>query len=114
MRSLFQTTALCLAMATPACADIVFQGRDAQGLHCASMLLVVGATLEGLGAISPSEARKSTQAAAIIMQQLPGTDAEKLQAIYQRSDKIMATRTTLQLFDEFSSISRWCIREFSG
>lgn len=112
MRRLIQTTALCLALATPAHADLVLQGHDAQGLHCAAMLTVVAAALLDSGQLTPRETSDAAAAAALILYQLPGTQAEKMQALRQRANKIIATRSARQLATEFKSTSRWCKREF--
>ena len=112
MRRLIKATALCLALTTPASADLVIQGRDAQGLHCAAMLTVVAAALMDAGQLTPRATNDAAAVAALILYQLPGTQAEKLQALRQRANKIIATRSGRQLATEFSSTSRWCKREF--
>ncbi len=112
MRRLIKTTALCLALATPAHADLVLQGHDAQGLHCAAMLTVVAAALLDAGQLTPRETSDAAAAAALILYQLPGTQAEKMQALRQRANKIIATRSPMQLAKEFKYTSKWCKRAF--
>lgn len=112
MRRLIQTTALCAALATSAQADITYQGRDAQGLHCAAMLGVAAILLYEAGALSKQDLDISATGAAIILSQLPGTNAERTRAWRQRADKIARTRSIDQLSHEFSSTSKWCRREF--
>lgn len=112
MHRLIQTTALCLALATPASADITYQGRDAQGLHCAAMFGVVVIVLEKAGLMTNAEAQNSFLVAKIILDQLPGTEFEKHRALSQRGAKILRTRSGEQLIQEFQSTSKWCRREF--
>ncbi|OYU40412.1 MAG: hypothetical protein CFE33_07810 [Pseudorhodobacter sp. PARRP1] len=112
MRRLIQTTALCVALATSAQADITYQGRDAQGLHCAAMFGVVVLVLEKAGRMTNAEAQESFLVAKIILDQLPGTEAEKHRALSQRGAKILRTRSGEQLVHEFLSTSKWCQREF--
>lgn len=112
MRRLIQTTALCLALATPVSADIIYEGRDAQGLHCAAMLAVASAVLYKAGRITDSESKKGMIGVGIIMSELPGSKNDKKQAMRQRVDKIVATRSIDQLAKEFKSTGKWCIREF--
>ena len=112
MRRLIQTTALCLALATPASADITYRGRDAQGLHCAAMLAIASALVYKAGRLSEHEFKIALVGSAIILSQLPGTEAEKMQAMRQRADKITRTRSLDQLGKEFTSTSKWCRREF--
>lgn len=112
MRRLFQTTALCLALAAPAQADVVYQGRDAQGLHCAAMLGVVAKTLHEQGLLSERETDDAAMAMTLILVQLPGSPRDLMQAFRQRADKIIATRSPMQLAKEFKSTSKWCKREF--
>ncbi|MES2433858.1 MAG: hypothetical protein V4586_08555 [Pseudomonadota bacterium] len=114
MRHLIQTTALCLALATPASADVVYEGRDAQGLHCAAMLGIVAGALHHLDAMPDSLYQQSVMAASQILAKLPGTDAEKKQALRQRGHRIIDTRTPEQLVAEFEKIGGWCTREFLG
>ena len=112
MRRFIKTTALCLALAAPASADITYQGRDAQGLHCAAMLAIASALLYKVGQISEHEFKIGLTGSAMIMAQLPGTEAEKMQAMRQRADKIIRTRSLTQLGKEFTSTGKWCRREF--
>lgn len=112
MRRLIQTTTLCLALAIPASADVVYQGRDAQGLHCAAMLGVVAKTLHQQGLLSARETDDAAMAMTLILVQLPGSSRDIIQAFKQRAAKIIATRSPTQLAKEFKSTSRWCKREF--
>ena len=112
MRHLIHTTALCAALATSAQADITYQGRDAQGLHCAAMLTIASALLYKANQISEHEFKIGLTGSAIILSQLPGTEAEKIQAMRQRADSIIRTRSLDQLGKEFNSTGKWCRREF--
>ena len=112
MRRFIKTTALCLALAAPASADITYQGRDAQGLHCAAMLGVIAKVLYKDGLLSERETEESAMAMALILVQLPGSSREIIQAFRQRADKIIATRSPMELAKEFKSTSKWCRREF--
>ena len=112
MRRLIQTTAFCFALATPVSAEIIYEGRDAQKLHCAAMLGVVAGALHHTNAMPERLYNESVLLAAMILEQLPGTEAEKKQAFRQRGHKIIDTRSPEQLVAEFKEISPWCTREF--
>ena len=77
MRRLIQTTAFCFALATPVSAEIIYEGRDAQKLHCAAMLGVVAGALHHMNAMPDRLYNESVLLAAMILEQLPGTEAEK-------------------------------------
>ena len=112
MRRLIQTTALCLALATHASADIVYQGRDAQALHCAAMLALAGALLYKSGKITEERFMSGINVSIKIMSQLPGSESEKQKAFDQRAEKIVRSRSLPQLKEEFTSTGKWCQRDF--
>lgn len=114
MRRLSLICALVLGLMPSAgrAQSLTYDGRDAQGLHCAAMLLVVTAVLEQVGELTRNEKTASIQAGAMILAQLPGTPAQKDRAVRQRSAKIMATRTPEELAREFVRTSDWCVRTF--
>lgn len=96
----------------PAEARRVYDGRDAQGLHCAAMLIVITAILQDAGELSPNEVAGSAAIGTKILMQLPGTDSEKITALRQRAIKIVETRSGEQLAKEFRRSVSWCERNF--
>ena len=105
--------ALALSFALPAQAEkLVIEGRAAQALHCATMLLIVGGVLYEVGEISERDYRDSTLGVILILDHVPGTEAQKMQAMKQRGKKILETRTPEQLSKEFSSTADWCMAKF--
>lgn len=103
--------ALVLA-APPARADLVIDGRGAQALHCAAMLYMVSEELYRAGHVS-RHARDNAQVAAITMlQSVPGTDEQRVQAMGIRFEQILQTRSLTELYDEYFESRNWCRREF--
>lgn len=100
--------ALALALSSPAKADLVIQGQDAQKLHCAAMLLVVAGVLQSAGQLTDADRTNSAVLASGFLLQLPGTDRQRLQAVQQRADKIIRSRSLNALAQEFSSTAKWC------
>jgi len=106
-------TTFALSFALPAQAEkLVIEGRAAQALHCATMLLIVGGVLYDVGEISETDYRDSTLGVILILDHVPGTDAQKMQAMKQRGKKILETRTPEQLGKEFSTTADWCMAKF--
>lgn len=103
---------LSLGATAPAKADLVIEGRAAQALHCVSMLLIISAVLNEEGYLSPRDVEGAMTAAVLMMDHIPGTDDQKMRAVRQRSEKIMRTRTLLELAKEFDSTARFCQRNF--
>lgn len=104
---------LTVTSALPSYAErLVIEGRAAQALHCASMLLIVGAILNEAGQISDKDYRDTTLGVILILDHVPGTEAQKIQAMKQRATKIMDTRTPEQLAKEFTSTADWCTAKF--
>lgn len=108
MRIAFAALSLSLALTAPARADLVLEGRDAQKLHCAAMLVVISDRLALAGFIPP-EARTQAQLTAVaLLAQLPGSERDRVRALVQRSEKLMASRTMPQLMEEFRKTADWC------
>lgn len=103
---------LCLAAAAPAQADLVIQGRAAQALHCATMLLVVSGVLHDAGMLDEADYDAAALATVVMLQHVPGTEEQKLQAVRQRGEKLIRTRTLDQLAHEFDSTAPWCQKNF--
>ncbi|MGA0539368.1 hypothetical protein [Neotabrizicola sp. VNH66] len=104
--------ALSLGAAAPAKADLVIEGRAAQALHCVSMLLVISVVLNEEGYLSPRDVEAAMTAAVLMLEHVPGTQNQKMRAVEQRSEKIVRTRSLLQLAKEFDSTARFCERNF--
>ncbi len=93
-------------------ADLVIQGRAAQALHCSAMLFMVSSELRDAGYISARDADVAQTAAIRMLAYVPGSDAEKLQAMKQRFARILNSRTMPQLFAEYDTTSKWCRKNF--
>lgn len=104
--------ALATTFAQPARADLVIQGRAAQALHCAAMLYMVSDTLYEAGLLDYSTANSAQENAVRMLDYVPGTDDQKVQAMGQRFDKLMRTRSLDQLLDEYNTTSTWCNAAF--
>lgn len=104
---------LALGFGLPAKADLVIQGRAAQALQCASTLIVGAEVLWAAGELSPREYDEIYDAAAWILDHhVPGTDAQKIQAVKQRGAKIVDRYTLQELADEIERTGAWCEKEF--
>ncbi|MBK6467011.1 MAG: hypothetical protein IPL38_16035 [Rhodobacter sp.] len=105
--------ALTLPAALPAQAErLVIEGRAAQALHCATMMAIVGGVVHEAGLMSDSDFELMAFGAVRMMEHVPGTEAQKMQAMRQRGKKILETRTLDQLADEFDSTFDWCMKKF--
>ncbi|NTT85813.1 hypothetical protein [Tabrizicola fusiformis] len=104
--------ALTAALSQPVRADLVIKGRAAQALHCAAMLYMVSDTLYEAGLLDYSTANSAQENAVRMLDYVPGTDDQKVQAMGQRFDKLMRTRSLNQLLDEYNETSAWCNSAF--
>ncbi|MBE2278178.1 MAG: hypothetical protein IAE87_17995 [Rhodobacteraceae bacterium] len=115
-RRALTTTATLLALSfgatLPAKADLVIQGRAAQALHCAALLYMVADELYQGGYISGADYNWAQGAAVQMLAYVPGTDAQKVQAMGQRFEKIFASRSLPQLMNEFDKTAPWCQQNF--
>lgn len=103
---------LALGSAPTAQADLVIQGRAAQALHCAAMLFMVSDTLLGSGYIDSDTAQTAKRAAVQMLDYVPGSNDEKVQAMAQRFNRLMATRSMDQVLTEYRTTSKWCRKTF--
>jgi hypothetical protein len=103
---------LSLGFALPAKADLVIQGRAAQALHCSAMLFMVSEELYDAGFLSVGDRDWAQGAAIVMLDFVPGTDDQKLQAMGQRFDKLMRTRSIQALMEEYNETSTWCQQNF--
>ncbi len=110
---------LCLALALgPGLARaapetlIIYNGRDAQRLHCAAMLSLVAQNLGRRGMIPPVEEYRVRDMAKAIAAGLPGTAAQKKKALIQRETRIAANKRLKELLAEYRTTFTWCEREF--
>ncbi len=112
MRQICAAVCLTLALALPVKADLVIEGRAAQALHCAAMLLIVSSELYDMGVIARNTRDNAQRAALVMLDQVPGTEEQRRRAMVQRFQRIMATRTPDQLANEYADTARWCRRTF--
>ncbi|GAB1363368.1 hypothetical protein MASR1M32_26040 [Rhodobacter sp.] len=104
---------LCLALPQTASAEkLVIEGRAAQALHCATMFAIAGGIGHEAGFISDRDYEMIAFAAVRMMEHVPGTEAQKQQALRQRGDKLARTRTVEQLVNELDRTSDFCLNKF--
>ncbi|MGA0539367.1 hypothetical protein [Neotabrizicola sp. VNH66] len=106
------TLALGLSASLPARADLVISGRAAQALHCSALLYMVSEELYQGGYINRSDYSWAQTAAVKMLDYVPGTDDQKVQAMAQRFEKIFASRSLPQLMNEFDKTAPWCQQNF--
>lgn len=106
--------AICLANGAQADlkADLVIEGRAAQALHCSAMLVMVSAVLADAGMITAREADRAFLGAAVMLDHVPGRDAQKKQAMRQRFSRIADSRSLPDLLREYTSTAKWCNAHF--
>ncbi|MFE3837695.1 hypothetical protein [Pseudogemmobacter sonorensis] len=104
--------ALALGLGQPARADLVIDGRAAQALHCSALLYMVADELYHAGYLGRSDYNAAQQAAVRMLAYVPGTNDQKAQAMRQRFEKLMRSRSLPQLFDEFDKTAPWCRKTF--
>lgn len=112
LNKLLGLAALALCLGGPARADLVIEGRAAQALHCSAMLAMVSNVMADAGLISPRAAKSALIGSAVMLNYVPGSDDQKMQAMRQRFQRIMASRTPTDLFKEYTSTARWCNAHF--
>lgn len=103
---------LGLSLATPGQADLVITGRAAQALHCSAMLFMVSDLLAEAQMIEPRTASNAQIGAVLMLDQVPGSKAEKMQAMRQRFQRIAASRSLPYLLKEYTSTTKWCNARF--
>lgn len=103
---------LALGFGMPAKADLVIQGRAAQALHCSALLYMVSDELYQAGYLSKSDYDWAQAAAIVMLDFVPGTDDQKVQAMGQRFEKIFLTRSLDELLKEFDETAPWCQKNF--
>lgn len=104
--------ALMLGLAAPAKADLVIKGRSAQALHCAAMLFMVSDTLYEAGYVKRSVRDTAQYNAVKMLNYVPGTQAEKVQAMKQRFGRLIYSRSMPQLLAEYNKTAKWCNKAF--
>ncbi len=97
---------------SPVQAELVIEGRAAQALHCSAMLFMMSAVMYDAGLVARISRDSAQQAALVMLDSVPGDEAQRRQAMAQRFDRIMASRTPDQLFTEYNDTARWCRRAF--
>jgi hypothetical protein len=112
LKTLLGLAALGLCLAGPARADLVIEGRAAQALHCSAMLAMVSGILVEADLISPRAARTALIGSAIMLDYVPGSHEQKMQAMRQRFQRIVASRSLPDLFKEYTSTAKWCNAHF--
>lgn len=103
---------LVLGFGLPARADLVIQGRAAQALHCSALLYMVSDELFRAGYISRADRDWAQSAAIVMLDHVPGTEKQKVQAMGQRFEKIFRTRSMADLMTEFDETAPWCQKNF--
>ncbi len=106
------TLSLGPGAALPAKADLVITGRAAQALHCSAMLFMVSDELHAAGYLSRADRDWAQGAAVSMLAYVPGTDDQKVQAMAQRFEKLMRTRSLDGLMAEYNETSAWCQKNF--
>ena len=105
----------CLSLSSlhaQAAEPLVIEGRDAQALQCAAMLYMAASVMNDAGFV-PDWVREDAQATAMrILEQLPGTQDQRIQAMAQRFEKIIDSQTPAELLEDYQTSERWCRREF--
>lgn len=112
MNALAAAAATAISLASSAQADLVIEGRAAQALHCSAMLAMVSAVLADADMIAEPEAKRAFFGAAIMLEHVPGTDAQKKQAMRQRFSRIADSRSLADLLREYTSTAKWCNAHF--
>lgn len=105
----------CLSLSSlnaHAAEPLVIEGRDAQALQCAAMLYMAASVMNDAGFVA-DWVREDAQATAMrILEQLPGTQDQRIQAMAQRFEKIVDNQTPAELLEDYQNSERWCRREF--
>jgi len=91
---------------------IIYDGHDAQRLHCAAMLSLVAQNLGQRGLISAEEEYRARDIATAIAAGLPGSEATQKKALQQRATKIASRQGLKALLAEYRTTFSWCEREF--
>lgn len=91
---------------------IIYNGRDAQRLHCAALLSLVAQNLGQRKIISVTEDYRVRDMARRIADGLPGDPATRRKALIQRTTRIAANQSLKEMLAEYRATFPWCEREF--
>lgn len=105
--------AALLLFALPAgAAEVTYSGENALRLKCATMLTLAAKFAGRDGQLTPENAAKSQDAAAHLLQGLPGNNADKARAMQAMADRLMLEKTPERLQEEFRTTLPGCARFF--
>lgn len=112
-RNLAAAAVLAVAVSLPARAEpLVIEGQAAQALHCSALLFMASRELHQAGLLPDRDYAAAQARAVAILDHVPGTDQQKVQAMRQRFDWIRRTRDLDQMMDEFKKTAPWCHKAF--
>ncbi len=111
-RPMLRPLALMLALLAPApaLADQVYEGRDAQRLHCAALLIEVAGRLRAAGLLDTETMVRAEEVAVVILSQLPGRPEDRVRAMVQRAERLMRDRPLPDVMREFERTFPWCVK----
>lgn len=101
---------LALLAPVPALADQVYEGRDAQRLHCAALLIEVSGRLRAAGMLDAETMARAEEVAVIMLSQLPGRPEDRVRAMAQRAERLMRGRPLPEVMKEFERTFPWCLK----
>ncbi|WP_157970868.1 hypothetical protein [Pseudogemmobacter bohemicus] len=110
--ALATAASLTLGFALPVKADLVIQGRAAQALHCAALLFIASEELYQAGYISRADYNGAQSASVRMLDYVPGTKNQKIQAMGQRFEKLLSRKSLPALMQEFDETAPWCGKTF--
>lgn len=110
--ALAAASSLVLGFAVPVKADLVIQGRAAQALHCAALLFIASEELYQAGYITRADYSGAQAASVRMLDYVPGTRNQKVQAMGQRFEKLLSRKSLPQLMTEFDETAPWCGKTF--
>lgn len=103
---------LSLASAPARAESLVIEGRAAQALQCSAMLFMTANVMYEAGYVPAWVQADAQRIALLILEQVPGTEEQRIQAMTQRFQKIVASKTPEELVGEYEASERWCRKEF--
>lgn len=101
MNRSFAAIVLTLVFVTPARADLVIRGAEVEALKCATVFVSTAVLMNQFKVGTPAETAMIAAIGEMFLDRVPGTAAQKQQAMKQMFDRMTAGRDPKAALEEF-------------
>jgi hypothetical protein len=98
---------------SPARADLVIRGEAVEALKCATVILASMVILQRENLLTPAEVALGRAVANLILEQVPGTERQKQQAVQIMAKRLLENKTPDQILRTFKDTLAKCEKRFS-